>query len=177
MWLLSTDRAELHYFSGPDTVTGGYAILSHTWEGEEQSFQDIQALSDDCNAKGLNPRDHEYLRGEGCFDLPPAHVLRDMMRMYFKMNHPNLPIVDENHFWSLWNGDEYRVGEYSYLLLRAMMFAATSVSTCHLGGRQQADHHAVHRTGHPVPSRVCFQARGTKYSLPPSQSKFGVLRM
>lgn len=50
-----------------------------------------------------------------------------MMRMYFRMNHPNLPIVDENHFWSLWNGDEYRVGEYSYLLLRAMMFAATSV--------------------------------------------------
>lgn len=77
---------------------------------------------------GLNPRDHEYLRGEGCFDLPPATVLRQMMHMYFRMNHPNLPIVAEDQFWALWSGDEYRVGEYSYLLLRAMIFAATSVS-------------------------------------------------
>ncbi|EME47341.1 hypothetical protein DOTSEDRAFT_50761 [Dothistroma septosporum NZE10] len=75
---------------------------------------------------GLNPRDHEYLRGEGCFDLPPATVLRQMMHMYFRMNHPNLPIVAEDQFWSLWSGDEFRVGEYSYLLLRAMIFAATS---------------------------------------------------
>ncbi|KAK4631294.1 Cutinase transcription factor 1 beta [Fulvia fulva] len=75
---------------------------------------------------GLNPRDHEYLRGEGCFDLPPATVLRQMMHMYFRMNHPNLPIVAEDQFWALWSGDEYRVGEYSYLLLRAMIFAATS---------------------------------------------------
>lgn len=77
--------------------------------------------------QGLNPRDHEYLRGEGCFDLPPANVLRQIMQMYFRMNHPNLPIVPEDQFWALWSGDEYRVGEYSYLLLRSMIFAATSV--------------------------------------------------
>lgn len=77
---------------------------------------------------GLNPRDHEYLRGEGCFDLPPAYILRQMMQMYFRMNHPNLPIVAEDQFWSLWSGDEYRVGDYSFLLLRAMIFAATCVS-------------------------------------------------
>ncbi|EME86062.1 uncharacterized protein MYCFIDRAFT_194222 [Pseudocercospora fijiensis CIRAD86] len=76
---------------------------------------------------GLNPRDQEYLRVEGCFDLPPPHVLRVMMRMYFKMVHPNLPIVAEDQFWALWGGDELRVGEFSFLLLRAMIFAATSL--------------------------------------------------
>ena len=34
------------YFHGPDSVRweGGYAILSHVWQGEEQSFQEILAL-------------------------------------------------------------------------------------------------------------------------------------
>ncbi|KAM5537275.1 hypothetical protein V8D89_009005 [Ganoderma adspersum] len=31
MWLLSTDRAELHCFSRNFDADGGYAILSHTW--------------------------------------------------------------------------------------------------------------------------------------------------
>ncbi|GIZ46453.1 hypothetical protein CKM354_000957900 [Cercospora kikuchii] len=75
---------------------------------------------------GLNPRDQEYLRVEGCFELLPPHVLKPMMRMYFRMVHPNLPIVAEDQFWALWNGDEFRVGDFSYLLLRAMVFAATS---------------------------------------------------
>lgn len=44
MWLLSTDRAELKYFSTPESVPGGYAILSHVWQGTEQTFHDIQAL-------------------------------------------------------------------------------------------------------------------------------------
>ncbi|KAI5367585.1 hypothetical protein Slin14017_G026210 [Septoria linicola] len=74
---------------------------------------------------GLNPRDQEYLRVEGCFELLPPHVLKPMMRMYFRMVHPNLPIVAEDQFWALWHGDEFRVGDYSFLLLRAMIFAAT----------------------------------------------------
>jgi hypothetical protein len=77
---------------------------------------------------GINPRDHEYLRGEGCFELPAPSILRQMMRMYFRMVHPNLPIVAEDQFWATWNGDEFNVGHYSFLLLRAMIFAATSVS-------------------------------------------------
>ena len=48
MWMLSTDRAELHYFNSPEDVPGGYAILSHVWakppEPPEQTFQDIQDL-------------------------------------------------------------------------------------------------------------------------------------
>lgn len=77
---------------------------------------------------GLNPRDQEYLRVEGCFELLPPHVLKPMMRMYFRMAHPNLPIVPEDQFWAHWNGDEFRVADYSFLLLRSMIFAATCVS-------------------------------------------------
>ncbi|KAI0687933.1 heterokaryon incompatibility protein-domain-containing protein [Cerioporus squamosus] len=46
MWLLSTTNGPLSivYFNGPDDVTGGYAALSHVWQGAEQSFQDVQQL-------------------------------------------------------------------------------------------------------------------------------------
>ena len=50
-----------------------------------------------------------------------------MMQLYFRMVHPNLPIVAEDEFWSLWHGDDFHLGQYSLLLLRAMIFAATSV--------------------------------------------------
>ena len=44
MWLLSTDRAELHYFVSPEDVPGGYAILSHVWDETEDTFQDLRDL-------------------------------------------------------------------------------------------------------------------------------------
>ena len=56
MWLLSTDRAELHFMPDTAAVTGGYAILSHRWEGSEQSFQDLQRIRDECRPTGANPR-------------------------------------------------------------------------------------------------------------------------
>ncbi|PIL33560.1 hypothetical protein GSI_04183 [Ganoderma sinense ZZ0214-1] len=60
MWLLSTDRAELQFFSSPEEVTGGYAILSHTWgkAEDEQTFQETLALSRRCKESAENPRDH-----------------------------------------------------------------------------------------------------------------------
>ncbi|TBU31088.1 HET-domain-containing protein [Dichomitus squalens] len=57
MWLLSTHRAELHFFPTANDVPRGYAILSHVWDHVEQSFQDVQALRDRYTATGLNPRD------------------------------------------------------------------------------------------------------------------------
>lgn len=77
---------------------------------------------------GLAPRDEEFLRGEGCFELPPGNVLRAIMTMYFRMVQPNLSIIAEDQFWSLWNGDEFNIRQHSFLLLRSMIFAATSVS-------------------------------------------------
>ena len=62
MWLLSTDRAELRFFVGPEDTDlqwdGGYAILSHVWDKEETSFQDLQTLIRRCGKTGENPRDH-----------------------------------------------------------------------------------------------------------------------
>ena len=57
MWLLSTDRAELHCFPSLDTIDGGYAILSHTWSDNESTFQDLQEIKRQCEESGENPRD------------------------------------------------------------------------------------------------------------------------
>ncbi|KAM5539582.1 hypothetical protein V8D89_006691 [Ganoderma adspersum] len=64
MWLLSTDRAELRYFSRNFDADGGYAILSHTWERDEETFQDVEAIGERCRREGTNPRDfvHEKIR-------------------------------------------------------------------------------------------------------------------
>lgn len=57
MWLLDTARAELHFFSDPSAVPGGYAILSHTWKGQEQSYKEVRDICKDCG-KDKNPRDY-----------------------------------------------------------------------------------------------------------------------
>ncbi|PIL26291.1 hypothetical protein GSI_12047 [Ganoderma sinense ZZ0214-1] len=62
MWLLSTDRAELHYFARNFDAEGGYAVLSHTWDKDgEQSFQEVRAIAKRCLANGTNPRDDPEL--------------------------------------------------------------------------------------------------------------------
>ena len=59
MWLLNTHTAELKFFSGPDDVPGGYAILSHVWGNptwplhskapdEEDTFQKVQSAFQEC---------------------------------------------------------------------------------------------------------------------------------
>ncbi|TBU45947.1 hypothetical protein BD309DRAFT_889459 [Dichomitus squalens] len=57
MWLLSTDRAELHLHNNPEDVPGGYAILSHVWDTREQTYQDIRQLQENCASDRTNPRD------------------------------------------------------------------------------------------------------------------------
>ncbi|RDX49359.1 HET-domain-containing protein [Lentinus brumalis] len=56
MWLLSTERAELHHFVSPDAIEEGYAILSHVWDAQEQSFKDIRKLQKKCALTGDTPR-------------------------------------------------------------------------------------------------------------------------
>ncbi|KAI0359555.1 HET-domain-containing protein [Trametes cingulata] len=75
MWLLSTDRAELHFFAGPEAVPeGGYAILSHVWvTGEEQTFQDLQAIRQTCAQTGENPRDLVCAKIRECCILAERH--------------------------------------------------------------------------------------------------------
>lgn len=73
MWLLSTDRAELHHFASPESVTGGYAILSHTWGAYEQTFEETQALRERCKKTGQNPRDLAYEKVRECCILAERH--------------------------------------------------------------------------------------------------------
>ncbi|RDX40890.1 HET-domain-containing protein [Lentinus brumalis] len=63
MWVLSTDRAELHFFPSPEKVPGGYAALSHVWNNTpedgppEQSFQDVWRIQNEhARNLGRNPR-------------------------------------------------------------------------------------------------------------------------
>nr|VWO95729.1 Alcohol dehydrogenase 1 [Ganoderma boninense] len=73
MWLLSTDRAELHHFPSPEAIIGGYAILSHTWGDNEQTFQDTQVLRDWCKKTGKNPRDFSSEKVRQCCILAERH--------------------------------------------------------------------------------------------------------
>ena len=74
MWLLSTSRAELYYFVSPESVPGGYAILSHVWDPpSEQSFQGVQALRASCAQTGLNPRDYVSDKIRECCKLAEKH--------------------------------------------------------------------------------------------------------
>ncbi|KAM5534181.1 hypothetical protein V8D89_012201 [Ganoderma adspersum] len=78
MWLLSTDRAELRYFARNFDATGGYAILSHTWDGDEQTLQEVRAIGERCRASGTNPRDDPELSSKirNCCILVEKHGYR-----------------------------------------------------------------------------------------------------
>ena len=76
MWLLSTNRAELHYFVSPESVFGGYAILSHVWDKKEQSFQDLEALRLRCAETHTKPRDRASAKIRDCCILAERHGYR-----------------------------------------------------------------------------------------------------
>ena len=61
MWLLNTDTAELEYFARHFDADGGYAILSHTWQGKEQTFQDVRNIGKRCKRARARPRDDPKL--------------------------------------------------------------------------------------------------------------------
>lgn len=73
MWLLSTNRAELHYFNKPEDVPGGYAILSHVWQGEEQSFKELQTLRSNCSSPEDIPRSMAHPKVHSCCILAERH--------------------------------------------------------------------------------------------------------
>ncbi|EJF58707.1 HET-domain-containing protein [Dichomitus squalens LYAD-421 SS1] len=76
MWLLSTDRAELHFFVTPEDIKEGYAILSHVWGDKEQSFQAIRALQERCEADHSNPRDQAMDKIRLSCEIAESHGMR-----------------------------------------------------------------------------------------------------
>ncbi|RPD73754.1 HET-domain-containing protein [Lentinus tigrinus ALCF2SS1-7] len=77
MWVLNTDRAELHFFASPEEVPGGYAALSHVWDEKELSFQDLQRIQLKCakrfTKKGRNPRNFVSEKIRRCCELAASH--------------------------------------------------------------------------------------------------------
>ena len=73
MWVLSTDHAELHHFSSPETIPDGFAALSHVWDAEEQSFQDVSRIQETCSREGTNPRDFVCEKIRRCCMLAESH--------------------------------------------------------------------------------------------------------
>ena len=56
MWLLNTHDAKLHDVADTRSLPGGYAILSHTWSGAEQSFREVRDICARSEGLGQNPR-------------------------------------------------------------------------------------------------------------------------
>ncbi|KAH9936764.1 heterokaryon incompatibility protein-domain-containing protein, partial [Epithele typhae] len=69
MWLLGTARANLVFFPQPEGVPGGYAILSHTWGGEEETFQKPSRSS----PPWFNPRDRLTQKTRSFLELSERH--------------------------------------------------------------------------------------------------------
>ena len=83
MYMLDSARAELHEFLTPEAVLekyGKYAILSHVWDKEEQSFKDVKKIAKRCaSAKpSTNPRDNPELseKVRQCCILAEKHGYR-----------------------------------------------------------------------------------------------------
>ncbi len=78
MWVLSTDRAELHFFASPEDIKDGYAALSHTWKPDhedgdkEQSFQEVQDIIKR-HKSDKNPRDFVSEKIRRCCELAESH--------------------------------------------------------------------------------------------------------
>ncbi len=79
MWVLSTDRAETHFFPSPEDIADKYAALSHTWNNKpqhgppEQSFQDVRKIQERCAQDGTNPRDFVSEKIGRCCELAEKH--------------------------------------------------------------------------------------------------------
>ncbi|KAH9936784.1 heterokaryon incompatibility protein-domain-containing protein, partial [Epithele typhae] len=69
MWLLGTARANLVFFPQPENVPGGYAILSHTWGEEEDTFQNPRQPS----PPWFNPRDRLTLKIRSFLERAEKH--------------------------------------------------------------------------------------------------------
>lgn len=116
---------------GGDAWSGTYVQQYLSPSSVRNSANENETLDNDrtpsIRVPGLSASEEQYLQCEGCLQLPPTGVLRQMIWSYFSMVHPALPVVAENQVWSLWDGDVFRLGSFSFLLMRSMVFAATNV--------------------------------------------------
>ena len=78
MWFLDTRTAELHLFESPESVPGGYAVLSHVWDKEqEQTFQEIRGLQ----TKNDTPTRWTTRSDSGGISHRVAHKIREFCKI------------------------------------------------------------------------------------------------
>ncbi|KAF4457418.1 fungal specific transcription factor domain-containing protein [Fusarium austroafricanum] len=88
---------------------------------------DHLAFISDPDLSHLSPDDVSYLRQQGCFNVPPKHILDEIVREYFLHVHPMLPFMDERAFWEKYSCVEGQsTNKLSLFLIQAMLFASCS---------------------------------------------------
>lgn len=70
--------------------------------------------------------DAAFLGRKGVLELPNKVLLRVLLEHYFLHVHLTMPFLSECSFWDMFNAGR---GTFSLLLLRSMLFAASSVSS------------------------------------------------
>ncbi|KAI0779550.1 heterokaryon incompatibility protein-domain-containing protein [Fomes fomentarius] len=73
MRLINTETLKLELFVSPEDVPGGYAILSHCWGTQEQSYQDFQGIHACCTTSGEDPRTYICEKIKRFCDLARGH--------------------------------------------------------------------------------------------------------
>ncbi|KAH6665010.1 fungal-specific transcription factor domain-containing protein [Halenospora varia] len=77
----------------------------------------------------MSPDDARALERSGCLHIPTTSTLDHLIKAYFLYVHPNLPILDEGQFWSIYTNQEGICGKpsrISLFLFQAMLFAASN---------------------------------------------------
>ena len=69
MWLLNTSTAEQKFFADPNDVPGGYAILSHVWDSEEDNFKSVRKAVE----KAQDKANQALPRGANAINTDPQY--------------------------------------------------------------------------------------------------------
>lgn len=77
-----------------------------------------------CDVSHLSADDLKHLASRHVFTLPPKPIQDALVKAYFLYIHPGMPILSEDLFWSEY---DHGLPHTSFLLYRAMLFAACPV--------------------------------------------------
>lgn len=119
--------------SGSDTMD--FDAVTRLWHeldlhlGPNVPYTDYQFLALG-NVSHLSLQEIDFLKSQGCFDIPSKPILDQFIHQYFLHVHPILPLIDEKIFWCLYMGgiqDNTESAQISLFLFQAMVFAASSV--------------------------------------------------
>ena len=62
MWVHDTHTAKLVFKFSPESISGSYAILSHVWGKDEQTFQETEARCKEDSGLNINLRERHSVK-------------------------------------------------------------------------------------------------------------------